>query len=279
MSPEKYIFLNDKLVAAAEAVISVEDRGFLYGDGFFETIRAEAGRPLFWPEHLERLIDSTRAFRIDLPPDIPWLDRLQTLLVRNDLAGRTAAVKILVTRGKSPALGLPPGRQPTIVIYVRPYDPPPEIEYQRGWPVVTFPEPRTCFVGQYKSLNYLYCLAARQYALDRGAREAIFLENLEVVSEGAATALIYAQGEDFFTPRSASSLKSITVAVLGRALTIRGFSLRAKKITLENLQHADGVWLANSLMGLLPVASLDGLPLLLSPQTDFLNQCLWAEAN
>lgn len=279
MSQGKYIFLNDRLLPAAEAGISVEDRGFLYGDGFFETIRAEAGQPLFWPEHLERLNDSARAFRIDLPQDIPWLDRLQTLLVRNELAGRSAALKIIVTRGKSPALGLPPGRQPTIVIYARPYDPPPGKEYEHGWPVVTFPEPRTCFVGQYKSLNYLYCLAARQYALDRGAREAIFLENEEVVSEGAATALIYAQKDDFFTPQSASSLRSITVAVLGRALTRQGISLRAKKTTLENLQHADGVWLANSLMGLLPVASLDGRPLHLSPQTRFLNQCLWAEAN
>jgi hypothetical protein len=66
----EYIFLNDRLVPAEEAQISVNDRGFLYGDGFFETIRAQNGRILFLAEHLARLEASTRQFLVDNGP--PW---------------------------------------------------------------------------------------------------------------------------------------------------------------------------------------------------------------
>ena len=86
------------------------------------------------------------------------------------------------------------------MIWAQPYAPPPPAEYAAGWPVVTFPERRTTFIGRHKSLNYLFYLAARQYALDRGAREALILEADGLVSEGAATSLVYLQQGKYFTP-------------------------------------------------------------------------------
>ncbi len=68
-----------------------------------------------------------------------------------------AAVKILVTRGESAVLGLPQTDQPTIIIYARKYEPPPNEEYRTGWPVMSFPELRLNFLGKHKSLNYLFC--------------------------------------------------------------------------------------------------------------------------
>ena len=52
---KKFVWLNDNLIPLDQARVSVNDRGFLYGDGLFETLRAEDGRVLFLPEHLERL--------------------------------------------------------------------------------------------------------------------------------------------------------------------------------------------------------------------------------
>ncbi|MBW1992134.1 MAG: aminotransferase class IV, partial [Deltaproteobacteria bacterium] len=91
MSPAAKVWLNDELVPAAAARISVQDRGFLYGDGFFETLRAENGRVLFLAEHLERLRASARDFRLPFPRGIDWQDRLQRLLQANGLADRLAA--------------------------------------------------------------------------------------------------------------------------------------------------------------------------------------------
>ena len=139
----------------------------------------------------------------DLPPDFPWENKILELLQRNHLECQPAAVKILFTRGEIATLGLPETDQPTIIIYARKYEPPPAEEYKGGWPVITFPERRLNFLGRHKSLNYLFCLAARQYALDRGGREGLILEADGPVSEGAATAIIWQEADTFFTLRPA----------------------------------------------------------------------------
>ena len=277
--PSAYVWLNDELVSADEAQVSVNDRGFLYGDGLFETLRAEAGRPHFLEEHLTRLKASAQAFRIPFPQGVDWHDRLQHLLTVNALLDRLAAVKILLTRGEAPGLGLTADSRPTLVIYARPYDPPGPEEYATGWPVAIFPEGRSTFVGRYKSLNYLFYLAARQYALDRGAKEAIILESDGLVSEGAATSIIFARKGRYFTPQANSALPGVTLAVLARALKRRGTELESRPTTPAELREAEGLWLANSLMGVMPVASVDGTAVkVITEKTGFLQECLASEA-
>ena len=144
----------------------------------------------------------------------------------------------------------------------------------RGWPVVVFPEGRSTFVGRHKSLNYLFYLAARQFALDQGAKEALILEADGLVSEGAATSLIYLHQGHYYLPASASALPGVTVAVLGRGLAARGLTLETRPTTVAQLQAADGLWLANSLMGLMPVAAVNGAPVPVSPATAFLQEVL-----
>jgi branched-chain amino acid aminotransferase len=187
MQEEVFVWLNDELVPLSQAQVSVEDRGFLYGDGFFETLRVEDGRPLFLGEHVERLRASARAFNISFPEGTPWEARLAQLLEANGLQHGLAAVKILLTRGQAEGLGLPASASPTLVMWARPYLPPSPEEYAAGWPVVIFPERRTTFIGGHKSLNYLFYLAARQSALDQGAREALVLEADGLVSEMTGT--------------------------------------------------------------------------------------------
>lgn len=279
MENSEFVWLNDELVPLGEARVSVEDRGFLYGDGFFETLRAEAGRPHFLREHLERLRASAQAFRVPFPKDTPWEERLQQLLRANGLDQGLAAVKILLSRGLAVGLGLPAGANPTLIIWARRYDPPSPAEYGGGWPVVTFPERRTTFVGRHKSLNYLFYLAARQYALDQGAREAIILEADGLVSEGAATSLIYARAGRYYTCAAPSALPGVTIQVLARGLARRGLTLEPVPIPATQMQEAEAMWLANSLMGLMPVSSWDGRPVPLAPQAaQYLQECLASEA-
>lgn len=277
METPEFVWLNDALTPLMEARVSVEDRGFLYGDGFFETIRAEDGRALFLREHLERLRASTLAFRIPFPEALPWEERLGQLLAANGLTGGLTAVKILLSRGAAPGLGLPAGLPPTLVIWARPYTPPSPTEYAAGWTVVTCMERRSTFLGRHKSLNYLFYLAARQYALDRGAREAIILESNGLVSEGAAASLVYARAGRFYTPEAPSALPSVTLAVLARGLARRGQRLEWLPTPAARLQEAEGLWLANSLMGLMPVATLDWQAVPRSPASQFLEECFRGE--
>jgi branched-chain amino acid aminotransferase/para-aminobenzoate synthetase component 1 len=272
-----FVWLNDDLLPMARARVSVNDRGFLYGDGLFETLRADGGRVLFLGEHLERLQASSRAFNLPFP-QVPWQDRLRQLLGANGLSQGPARIKILLSRGLAEGLGLPADCRPTLVIWARPYTPPPPAEYAAGWPVAVFPPGRSTFLGRHKSLNYLFYLAARQYALDRGAREALVLEADGLVSEGAATSLVYLHQGRYYAPASASALPGVTLAVLQRGLTARGLGLEARPTTVAQLQEADGLWLANSLLGLMPVAAIDGAPAPVSRATEFLQEILAAVA-
>lgn len=279
MQKKAVVWLNDDLLPLAQARVSVDDRGFLYGDGFFETLRAEDGRVFFLDEHLQRLRASAQAFRVSFPADLPWEKRLQELLAANGLLKGSAAVKILLTRGEAPGLGLPAALSPTLIIYARPYLPPSPEEYATGWPVVVFPERRTTFIGRHKSLNYLFYLAARQYALDQGAREALILEADGLVSEGAATSLVLVRKDRLISPAATSALPGVTVAVLARSLECRGQNLEQTPLSLSQLEQADGLWLANSLMGLMPVSLLEGRSIPLAPDTSrFLQECFFQEA-
>ena len=277
MGKSEFVYLNDDLVPLSQARVSVNDRGFLYGDGFFETLRAAEGRPQLLEEHLARLRASAQAFRISFPQDFPWTERIHQVLYANGLSHGLARVKIQLTRGVAPGLGLPGEARPTLVIWAQAYSPPSPEEYARGWPLLTFPEPRTTFLGRHKSLNYLFYLAARQYALDRGAEEALILEADGLVSEGAATSLVYAREGEYYTPQAPSALPGVTIGVLAWILARRGLALTAAPTTLAQLPQAQGLWLVNSLMGVMPVASLDGRALPISPATKLLQECLSLE--
>jgi len=278
MKTTEFVWLNDDLVPVDQARVSVNDRGFQYGDGWFETVRAEEGKVYFLTEHLARLEASAAAFRLAFPRDLPWGARLSRLLAANGLDRSTARVKILLSRGMAGGLGLPAAIRPTLVIWARPYEPPPPQEYAAGWPAVIFPERRTTFIGRHKSLNYLFYLAARQYALDCGAREAIILEADGLVSEGAASSLVYLSQGRYCTPAAASALPGVTVAALSRALAREGLLLTEVPTTTAQLLQADGVWLANALLGLMPVAAIDGETIPISAKSVFLQEILWAEA-
>lgn len=273
--PQGFVWLNDRLLPADQAHISVFDRGFLYGDGFFETLRVEDGQAQLLDLHLRRLAASAREFRLPFPAHLPWEHCLMELLAANGLTSGLAAVRITLSRGPHPDLGLPAGGQPTLLITARRYQPPPATEYAAGWPVLTFPERRSTFLGRHKSLNYLFYLAARQFALDRGAREAVVLEADGRVSEGAATSLVVAREGSFCTPAAASALPGVTLAALAQGLARREQELRWTPLWPAELLAAQGVWLANSLMGLMPVAALDDQALPVSPEvTRFLTSCL-----
>ncbi len=278
MDQPEFVWLNDDLVPLDQARVSVNDRGFQYGDGLFETIRAEAGRIYFLREHLIRLEASATAFRLPFPGDLPWEAHLNRLLTVNGLDRGVARVKILLSRGAVAGLGLPAASRPTLVIWAQPYEPPPPAEYAAGWPVVTFPERRTTCLGRHKSLNYLFYLTARQYALERGAREALILEADGLLSEGAATSLVYLSRGVYCTPAAASALPGVTLAVLTLALVRLGLILEVVPTEPPRLRQVEGVWLANALLGLMPVASIDGEPMRISEKSDFLQELLWAEA-
>jgi branched-chain amino acid aminotransferase/para-aminobenzoate synthetase component 1 len=257
--PEEWVYLNGQILALGEARVSPLDRGFQYGDGLFTTVRAESGRPLYLSEHLARLARSLEELRIAVEAlhAIDWPHILDEILRRNGLQAGPAAVKICVSRGAAVTLGLPPAVRPTLFIQARPYQPPGPDHYSRGWRLYVYRQGFAPPLARHKSLNYLYYLVARQAAVDAGADEAVILDAGGQVAETAAGSLLARTDGRWWTPGNPYQLPGITLNQVRRLLGERGEAVEMRSAIPEDLAGAQTVWVLNSLMGIMPVRSVD----------------------
>lgn len=253
-----------RLMPAADASVPLSDRGFLYGDGLFETIRLLSGATPWLPLHVRRL--RTGASLLRFAP-LPWSDadlaaRIEEVVTAIGLRG--GYVRLTVTRGTS-ARGYepPPEAEPLLVVQAGPWQPPPGL-YERGYRAtvastrVVAGSPLT----QVKSLNALDKVLARAEARDRGCDEALLLNTDGNVAEGAATSLFVVCGREVVTP----SLKCGALPGIGRHLALRalqelGYVCSEAPVTLADVRNADEVFVTNALVLAVGVATLDGVPL------------------
>lgn len=252
MGPEEIVYLNGDFLPLAEARISPVDRGFLYGDGLFETLRADGGRVFYLAAHLERLRSSLAVLRMPSTLPLPGAAVLEELLAHNDLVGATAAVKVVVTRGAAGALGLPPPERPTVCALARRYQPPSAVLYKRGWRLHVSGQRLGSPLACHKSLNYLVYQLARQEAVDAGADEAVLLDCRERLAEAAAGSLLVRTRGQWWTPASPCQLPGITVRQTVRLLAAEGVPVGERSAGVEDLAAAETVWVLNSLMGIMP---------------------------
>jgi branched-chain amino acid aminotransferase len=256
-NPDPIVWLNGQFVSASQAAVSPFDRGFLYGDGLFETMRSQNGRVLFLDDHLQRLNTSLRTLRIQLFP-YAWQELIDELLSRNHLANEIASVKIIVTRGVCQGLGLPESKLPTICLTAHAYQPPAEEIYKRGWRLQVFGNGFSPPLAKFKSLNYLFFLAARQAALESGADEALILDPHGSVTETSTGSILARTGKTWWTPASKYQLPGITISRLTWILAAKGETVQRLESTLEDLLSAETVWVLNSLLGIMPVYEIAG---------------------
>jgi len=277
------MWLNEAFVPLEKAGIALMDRGFLYGDGVFETIRAQMGRVLYLDDHLGRLASALDALRIPCPrppAELSWSSLISELLMRNGLACELASVKIIVTRGVAGVLGLPTPTGPsTLCVTAQSYAPPPSEMYATGWRLHIWREGFAPPTAPFKTLNYLPFLMARQSALDAGAHEAVLLDHGGCVTETAAGSLLLCTDGRWWTPRSPWQLPGITLKQAMRLLDTGGKQIMRRPCSPDELIKADTVWVLNSLMGIMPVAEVTGhtVPELRAEEAGKLRETLWLE--
>lgn len=275
--PEPVLWINGEFCPLSRAAISPLDRGLLYGDGLFETLRAQEGRVAYLEAHLERLRASAAFLGLGLGEEPDWASLLPLLLALNGLEKGAARLKIVLTRGQAPELGLPAASRPTLLAQAWPYAPPPAEAYEQGWRLHAFSQPAPALAG-HKTLNYLYYLWARQEAQGAGAQEALILDQAGQVAETAAGSLLCRQEGRWWTPASPSQLPGVTLAQARRLLAAQGHMVEARPASLAELAACPTVWVLNSLMGVMPVSHLAGQALAdpASSQAASLRARLWA---
>lgn len=252
------VWLNGRFLPLHQAAISPLDRGFLYGDGAFETMRAQEGVILFLEDHLERLGRALAASKIKLDQDLDWNDILSELLERNDLSNTIAVVKIIVSRGTCPGLGLPAPTLPTVCVSAQEYHPPDEAIYLKGWRLHIFREGFSPPLAMHKTLNYLYFCMARQSALDAGAEEALILDPAGRITETSAGSILVRTRGQWWTPASPYQLSGITLRQLSMLMHEEGTLIEPRKASLEDIYSAQTIWILNSLMLIMPVCMAEG---------------------
>ena len=256
------VYLNGKFVDEKKALVSALDRGFLYGDGLFETMRAYSGRVFRLREHLRRLADSARALRIARAVPRAELEAaVARLLAVNGLGD--AYVRITLSRGRHTGeLGLDTGETPTLVMNAREYHGYPGELYARGMRLTLAESVRDTksSVGRLKTLNYLENLIERDAAKRSGFDETLFLDETGFVVECATSNIFFVRDGDLFTPSAEMNLLcGITRAVVMELAAAGGRKVVEGRWRLEELRRSSEVFLTNSLMEIMPVREVAGL--------------------
>lgn len=268
------IFLNGRFVPEEQAVVSVLDRSFLYGDGLFETMLVLNGKPFRWDQHLERLARGAEFLKIKIPFKAAELrDFVAELVSVNSVCD--ALLRLTLSRGVGPRGYSPKGAESaTVVMSLHPLAAPicdtegrisaPD----RRWNLITssFRLPAGEAVAQFKTCNKLTQIMARMEADAAGADEALLLNTNGQVVEASTSNLFWIERDTVCTPPLASGiLAGVTRAVVLDVCRTLRLEFRETETSLEQLKRAQGVFLSLSSLGVVEAAELDQTPLTSSP--------------
>ena len=252
--------LNGQLVPKEEARVSVFDRGFLYGDGVFETLRVYNGIVFRRDAHWERLERSASLIRLEIPfTENDYRKRLDRVVAVNKLT--EAVARVTVSRGVgAKSFGLDYDQHPTTVFSARPFEGYPEECYRDGVAIILAKTRRldpAALSPAAKSANYLNSVLAKAEADDDGAFEAIMLNADGFLAEGSVTNLFMVRDERLLTPSLESGiLPGITrAAVLEMARDV-GVEPAETALRPEDLLGSDEAFLTNTTAEVLPVVKV-----------------------
>ena len=260
-----WIHLNGRLVGEDEARVSVFDRGFLYGDGVFESMRAVGGVVFRQDRHLERLLRSAEAIGLPLAPTSAGLPAaIRELLSANEL--QDARIRITVTRGAGrpgeyvEALG-----PATVVISGSAFEGLDESMYRSGVSAViprrrqTPPETLDPAI---KSISRLGSVLARREARDRGGFEALLLDAGGHLTEGTVSnVFLVAKSRLLTSPAPAGGLPGITREAVIELARGAGIEVSEERLPASLVKECQEVFLTNTSWEVLPVVRMDDRPI------------------
>ena len=263
MSEKDLVYVNGKFLPRAEARVSVEDRGFVFGDGVYEVLRAINGRLFAAGFHNDRLRRSLDGIRITLAADHSperFAEIGKELLRENGLLSGEATVYMQVTRGATTrAHAFPPtGTSPTIYISVARFAPYSEFA-ATGTSAISHPDLRwgRCDL---KTLNLLPNVLASQTAKERGAFEAMLIRD-GVVTEGAKTNFFgVVDGALRTHPCDAHILPGITRSVLRELASGLDIDLDERPIGVDEIPKLTELFLTGTTTDVMPIVKLDDKP-------------------
>ncbi|MCC9622780.1 aminotransferase class IV [Thalassospira sp. MA62] len=268
------IWLNGNYLPADNAMVPVTDRGYLLGDGIFETMRAHRGQVALLRSHLDRL--SRHGVRIGFPVStIPSPDTVAAVIetLCRDLESTDAVVRLTMSRGAGTRGLQPTGKEkPTILVTVNSFQP---VDPDQYLSLITAQQVRRnpwSVSGTIKSTNYLDNIVAKTEAANAGADDAIVLSTDGHVAETTIANLFAIKGNTIWTPDGNLGI----FTGIGRSLVLdiaadAGLVINHDRKSSDMLRSCDAVFATNALQGARRVHHIDGHELDMAENDRFLN--------
>ena len=255
------VYLDGHFVPRENALVSVFDHGFLYGDGIYETMRAYQGTIFLLSRHLSRLKHSAAAISLKLPLPIEKIaDALNRSVQINKL--QEAYIRLHISRGPG-EIGLDPAlcSAPTMVIVAKPFHDYPVENYTRGVRVAFVKTRRNhplAMDPSIKSTNFLNNIQAKIEAIKAGAYEGIMLNWEGYVAEGTISNIGMVKKGTLYTPHLKTGiLKGVTRDLVLSLAKKKHIPVRETLLTPKDFLAADECFITNTTMEIMPVTSID----------------------
>jgi branched-chain amino acid aminotransferase len=268
MQSSNYAYVNGRFVPEAEATISIFDRGFLYGDGVFETMRVYDGKIFRLKQHVHRLLEGVVHLRMRAPFTEEWITAtFDDLIARNEV--RDGVARIYVTRGAS-AVGLsaPTDLSQSIVVQAWSRSFPSE---STGFRVTSIPHAYAThgLLWRFKTANRLPYVLAKLEAEQAGKDDALLLKG-QNAAELTASNLFAVKNGELMTPFHC--FPGITREIVLSLAKGIGIATRETTLSLHTVEDSDELFATNSLIEITPIVGLNKIVYHQNPVTQRLRE-------
>jgi D-alanine transaminase len=249
-------FYNGEFIESTEKIISIEDRGYLFGDGVYEVIRVYNGKPFMLKEHIDRLKNSLEALRIPMPyQEQDFYNYIEEGLRK--LNESNSDIYLQITRGKAPRNHVfSKDIEPiTAMIFRKSKEIANELR-EKGGSVLLKEDERwaNCYI---KSLNLLPNILAKNEATDKGCYEAIFYKDNYITEGSSSNIFVIKNNELYTTPLHKGILPGITrIAVLEVANNLN-MPIHEDYFTPQFLKEADECFITSTTSEVMPITKVD----------------------
>ncbi len=252
--------LNGRFLPLDEAQVSASDRGFLYGDGTFETIRIHDGRPFLWDWHMMRFADGSESRGIALPQYTEsLLDDVLELTSRND--SPESLVRIALSRGVGQrGYGVTGDEQPTLLITQHPL--PQALSKPLSLVTTTARVAVDDPLARVKSTNKLASILAKRQATEQRADDGLILNSDGDVTETSSANVFWVEDGVLRTPPiSDGVLPGVTRRLVIDLAPALGQTVRKESAAPDRLQQAEAVFVTSAATGIRAIGQVDGTAL------------------
>lgn len=249
------IWNKGAFINSDNASIPITDRGFLLGDGIFDTMAAHDGVFQHAKEHMARLFENAEVMHFDLPyTQDEMLNTAKELLTHNGLLTGHISVRTTITRGTGPR-GLAPAKNPdlTIIMTATPFDPSLFAAPAKLIIAKSVRRNEGSALSRIKSLNYGDNILAKLEADEAGADDALMMNNKGHIACGTNCNLFIIKGGRWFTP----PIEDGVLAGITRADIMSAHNVTEQSLSKGHIMAADQAFISNSIIGLRPVAAID----------------------